>query len=142
MNRAYTHQVHTIQDLNTWDLDISPYVYLFSPLLLFFILSHSRPLFPQCITQWADLQPIHSIDGASYGNPYQPPAHKGELPTAEVEGGIVYTGSCHCGDVTVAVNSKPLDETYDEKVAVCNCSICERVSRPPSSPPLQAQASP
>jgi hypothetical protein len=59
---------------------------------------------------------------------YEPPAHKGDLPEAEVEGGKVHTGSCHCGKVTVAVKSKPIDETFGDLVNTCNCSICERVS--------------
>jgi hypothetical protein len=62
------------------------------------------------------------------GEPYQPPTHKGELPAGDLEGGRVYTGSCHCGNVTLAVKTKPLDETYEGSVAMCNCSICERVS--------------
>lgn len=76
------------------------------------------------------------FDGASKGEPHQAPAHKGELPAVQVEGGVTYTGSCHCGKLTVAVNTKPIDETYEMSVFVCNCSICERVSPPslPSSP--------
>lgn len=65
-------------------------------------------------------------DGAALGDPFQPPVHKGELPKAEGEE-VVYTGSCHCGAVTVATTSKPLDETF-EKTIECNCSSCERVS--------------
>ncbi|KAI9147794.1 glutathione-dependent formaldehyde-activating enzyme [Paramyrothecium foliicola] len=64
-------------------------------------------------------------DGAAIGSPYEPPAHKGPLPETR-EGEKVYTGSCHCGALTVAVASKPLDETYPERVSQCNCSLCER----------------
>ncbi|KAF9881821.1 glutathione-dependent formaldehyde-activating enzyme [Colletotrichum karsti] len=66
------------------------------------------------------------FDGSSFGDKYTPPAHKGPSPTADIEGGKLYTGSCHCGDVTVAVMSKPLDETFEEWIVDCNCSICER----------------
>ncbi|KAL0944377.1 glutathione-dependent formaldehyde-activating enzyme [Colletotrichum truncatum] len=70
-----------------------------------------------------------TFDGASYGDKYSPPVHKGPSPTADIEGGRVYTGSCHCGDLTVAVISKPIDETYEDMIIECNCSICSRVSR-------------
>ncbi|OHW91626.1 glutathione-dependent formaldehyde-activating enzyme [Colletotrichum incanum] len=66
------------------------------------------------------------FDGAGWGSKYEPPAHKGPNPTAEVEGGKLYTGSCHCGAVTVAVISKLIDETYEDTIIECNCSICER----------------
>lgn len=41
-------------------------------------------------------------------------------------------GSCHCGAVTIALKSKPL-ETLDiskdeERIIDCNCSICVRVT--------------
>ncbi|RFU80578.1 glutathione-dependent formaldehyde-activating enzyme [Trichoderma arundinaceum] len=66
-------------------------------------------------------------DGVSRGEPYQPPAHKGELPKVG-EGEALYKGSCHCGAVTIAAATKPLDETY-AGVIECNCSICERVNK-------------
>ncbi|GKT48667.1 centromere protein V [Colletotrichum spaethianum] len=71
------------------------------------------------------------FNGASYGAQYEPPAHRGPRPTAKIEGGKLYNGSCHCGAVTVAVISKPIDETYEDTIIDCNCSICERVSRYP-----------
>lgn len=48
---------------------------------------------------------------------------------AEVEGGKLYTGSCHCGKLTVAVHNKPLEDDKDSGMVQCNCSICERVSQ-------------
>jgi len=57
-----------------------------------------------------------------------PPEHEGPLP-AVIHGHELYTGSCHCGAVTLAFMSKPLDETFGDLTAECNCSICERVSR-------------
>ncbi|RYP78600.1 hypothetical protein DL769_003161 [Monosporascus sp. CRB-8-3] len=50
-------------------------------------------------------------DGASLPPAYEPPAYTGPEPKAEVEGGKLYTGSCHCGAVRVAVKTKPLDKT-------------------------------
>ncbi|KXX83230.1 Centromere protein V [Madurella mycetomatis] len=64
-------------------------------------------------------------DGASIGEPYVHPEHKGPLPTA-IDGHKLYTGSCHCGAVTLALMSKPLDETFDGDIIECNCSICVR----------------
>ncbi|OHE90728.1 glutathione-dependent formaldehyde-activating enzyme [Colletotrichum orchidophilum] len=67
-----------------------------------------------------------TYDGLSYGAKYESHAHKGPEPTAKVEVGKLYTGSCHCGALTVAVVSKPIDETYEDRIIECNCSICER----------------
>ncbi|KDN65131.1 putative glutathione-dependent formaldehyde-activating enzyme [Colletotrichum sublineola] len=69
---------------------------------------------------------LSSVNGASWGSKYEVPAHKGPNPTAEIEGGKLYTGGCHCGAVTVAVMSKPIDETYEDSIIECNCSICVR----------------
>ncbi|KAK4239026.1 centromere protein V [Achaetomium macrosporum] len=68
---------------------------------------------------------IQQYDGAALGDKYEHPQHKGPLPAA-FEGHKLYTGSCHCGAVTVAFQSKPLDETFDEPIVDCNCSICSR----------------
>lgn len=67
------------------------------------------------------------IDGASLGEEYRPPAHKGSLPAATFSGSTTFTGSCHCGALTVAVTSKPLENNPDVRLVECNCSICERV---------------
>jgi len=37
----------------------------------------------------------------------------------------LYTGNCHCGDVSIAVKTKPIPEI---EVKQDNCSICSRVS--------------
>ncbi|KAM4057893.1 glutathione-dependent formaldehyde-activating enzyme [Hirsutella rhossiliensis] len=65
------------------------------------------------------------FDGAAMGNKYVPHEYKGSLPAA-VAGKQLYTGSCHCGKVRVALMSKPLDDSYDDRIVECNCSICER----------------
>ncbi|KAL6870552.1 Mss4-like protein [Trichoderma novae-zelandiae] len=78
----------------------------------------------QNLVTW-DLEKV-PYDGASLGDPFQPPVHKGALPEP-VADELVYTGSCHCGAVTIATTSKPLDETY-EGALECNCSSCERTA--------------
>ncbi|KAL7898064.1 Mss4-like protein [Trichoderma sp. SZMC 28014] len=55
---------------------------------------------------------------------YSPPAHKGHIPSS-IEGGQLYTGSCHCGALTIAVSCKPL-ESGVERIAECGCDICRR----------------
>ncbi|POR35307.1 Glutathione-dependent formaldehyde-activating enzyme [Tolypocladium paradoxum] len=64
-------------------------------------------------------------DGAALGDEYVPPEHKGPLPAA-IDGHELYTGSCHCGAVTLAFMSKKLDETFTDLTCECNCSICGR----------------
>ncbi|KAI1769514.1 glutathione-dependent formaldehyde-activating enzyme [Hypoxylon sp. FL1150] len=64
------------------------------------------------------------INGQSFGTPYKPPKYTGPEPKA-VEGGKLYSGSCHCGAVKVAINTKPLEEPT-QKFKECNCSICTR----------------
>ncbi|PWI72180.1 mitochondrial carnitine/acylcarnitine carrier protein [Purpureocillium lilacinum] len=65
------------------------------------------------------------FNGAALGEAYVPPDYKGSTP-AEIEGHQLYTGTCHCGQVGVALMSKPLDATFDELMVECNCSVCER----------------
>ncbi|PTB69212.1 hypothetical protein BBK36DRAFT_1112129 [Trichoderma citrinoviride] len=79
----------------------------------------------QNLVTW-DLERV-PYDGASRGEPYKPPVHKGALPTPDADDERVYTGSCHCGAVTVATASKPLDETFEGAIE-CNCSSCERTA--------------
>lgn len=67
------------------------------------------------------------FDGASIGDRYEPPVHRGLLPTRILRSGKLYTGSCHCGALTVAVVSTPLNESY-EHIVHCNCSVCHMVS--------------
>jgi hypothetical protein len=69
---------------------------------------------------------IERFDGQEHSLPnYDPPPFTGSLPEIEGEGLKVYTGSCHCGDVTLAVKTKPLREV---EIKEDNCSICQRVS--------------
>ncbi|KUI54895.1 Centromere protein V [Cytospora mali] len=71
------------------------------------------------------------FDGKSTPPSYNPPVYKGPEPSAEIENGKTYHGSCHCGAVTVAVKlEKPLEEwdisVHKERILECNCSICAR----------------
>jgi hypothetical protein len=65
---------------------------------------------------------------------WTPHPFKGPEPTAEIENAKIYTGSCHCGNVTMALKTKgPLNEGH-EYIQGCTCSICSRVR--PLLPPL------
>ncbi|KAI1467684.1 uncharacterized protein F4812DRAFT_430495 [Daldinia caldariorum] len=66
------------------------------------------------------------LDEEATPPPWTPPEFTGPEPPAEIEGARIYTGSCHCGAVTLAVKSKPIDGTYDGLVIECDCSICTR----------------
>ena len=50
----------------------------------------------------------------------------GVVPHSNIEGGKVYTGSCHCGAQRLAVDSKPLDNTDEDNFRVCTCSHCSK----------------
>ncbi|KAF9878115.1 glutathione-dependent formaldehyde-activating enzyme [Colletotrichum karsti] len=77
----------------------------------------------QGVDSWAlEKQPY---DGAALGDKYAPPDHQGPFPS-DIDGYKPITGSCHCGAVTVAFMSKPIDEKCDDDIAECNCSICMR----------------
>ncbi|KAH8912192.1 glutathione-dependent formaldehyde-activating enzyme [Coniochaeta sp. PMI_546] len=71
---------------------------------------------------------IKVFEGKDYGTPYTPPVYEGPEPTAEVEGAKLYTGSCHCGAVTACIKTKPLDTTFPDRIAECNCSNCQRAA--------------
>ncbi|KAI0888927.1 glutathione-dependent formaldehyde-activating enzyme [Annulohypoxylon maeteangense] len=66
------------------------------------------------------------LDGKSFRAPYELPKFTGPEPTAVIEGGRLYNGSCHCGAIKVALKSKPLDKSSSERILECNCSICNR----------------
>ncbi|OBT87617.1 hypothetical protein VE02_04109 [Pseudogymnoascus sp. 03VT05] len=81
-------------------------------------------------------------DGAANELAYKPQEFAGPLPTAGIENSTTYTGSCHCGNMAVAVKAKPLPSKgqtlpeirgpgspfaeHMEYVQECNCSICMR----------------
>ncbi|KAI1115358.1 glutathione-dependent formaldehyde-activating enzyme [Nemania sp. NC0429] len=66
-----------------------------------------------------------SFDGKALSPAYDAPKFTGPQPSRDVEGGQLYTGSCHCGAVTTALKSKPFDKDFKGLVE-CTCSICGR----------------
>ncbi|ORY63161.1 glutathione-dependent formaldehyde-activating enzyme [Pseudomassariella vexata] len=70
---------------------------------------------------------LRPIDGAAIPPTYEPPKFTGPEPSADIEGGKTYNGSCHCGVVKLALKTKPLDKDFDANIAECNCSICGRL---------------
>jgi hypothetical protein len=78
-------------------------------------------------------------DGATHKPFYAPPILRGPEPPAEIENSKLYTGSCHCGAVRMALKNRgPLiqeaapvaEEIGPEVIGECDCSICARVSQP------------
>ncbi|KAH7107469.1 Mss4-like protein [Auriculariales sp. MPI-PUGE-AT-0066] len=67
---------------------------------------------------------IGSYDGAALPPAYVPPKYTGP-EVVPGEGEKLYTGSCHCGALTLALRSKPLP---DVAVKECNCTICTKDS--------------
>lgn len=63
-------------------------------------------------------------DGAGWGSPYLVPKYPGPEPAVDIKNAKMYYGSCHCGAVTLALKSLPLDKDYPEQVVDCSCSIC------------------
>lgn len=82
-------------------------------------------------------------DSAGTEPAYKPQEFAGPLPTADVPNPRIFTGSCHCGNVSIAVKAKPLPSKgqtlpeirgpgspfseHAEYVQECSCSICMRV---------------
>lgn len=90
----------------------------------------------------------HSFDGKALEPFYEPRPFTGPDPTAEIEKSKIYTGGCHCGNVTMALKTKGPISGGHEDIQECNCSICMRVrTLPPISycrlkSPRTAQSSP
>jgi len=66
---------------------------------------------------------LERFPGEEIGPDYHPPEFKGKLPEYKGEGLKIYTGSCHCGAVTLALKTKPLPQC---EIKQDNCSICVR----------------
>lgn len=65
-------------------------------------------------------------DGNSKHPVYTPPPFPGPIPEGKQgEDRKIYTGSCYCGAVLLAVRTDPLPSV---EVKEDNCSICRRVS--------------
>ncbi|KAI1456347.1 Mss4-like protein [Annulohypoxylon moriforme] len=65
------------------------------------------------------------IDGLG-SSTWSPPGFTGSEPPADIENAKVYTGGCHCGAITLALKSKPINSTYKANLLECDCSICTR----------------
>ncbi|KAF7543463.1 hypothetical protein G7046_g9995 [Stylonectria norvegica] len=70
--------------------------------------------------------PVNNFPGKNTDPQYEVPEFKGQEPSSDADGETLYHGSCHCGAVTVAVQSPPLDENFQGNVVDCNCSSCQR----------------
>ncbi|KAI1419403.1 glutathione-dependent formaldehyde-activating enzyme [Xylaria sp. FL1777] len=75
-----------------------------------------------------------SFDGFSLPPAYEAPKFTGPQPAGDTEGLQLYTGSCHCGAVTVALKSQPLNKD-SQGLVECNCSICGRYGATWTYPP-------
>ncbi|KAK3347015.1 Mss4-like protein [Lasiosphaeria hispida] len=81
---------------------------------------------------------IGAFNGEALGSPYEPPKHIGPEPTADVENAKIYHGGCHCGAVTLALKSAPLDKNFPSRIVECLCSICVRNGYTWIYPPAEA----
>lgn len=71
---------------------------------------------------------LHSYDGSALEPAYQPPKSLGRTSKASGEQKQeIYEGNCHCGAVTLTVETTPLSETG---VCSCDCTICVKVGPP------------
>ncbi|KAG9242421.1 Mss4-like protein [Calycina marina] len=83
---------------------------------------------------------VDTFPGISLESSYIPPASFPSLAltSLDIEAGLVkYQGACHCGGVTYAVKTRPLEEI---KVMQCNCSLCSRNADLFIYPPASAVA--
>ncbi|TVY82520.1 Centromere protein V [Lachnellula suecica] len=70
--------------------------------------------------------PVKKFDGKSIEPYYQPTPFTGPDPTADIENSKTYTGGCHCGNVTMALNTQGPLPCGHEYIQECDCSICMR----------------
>ncbi|KAF2967896.1 hypothetical protein GQX73_g5722 [Xylaria multiplex] len=77
---------------------------------------------------------IKTFDGSALPPKYEVPKFTGPQPVGDSEDLQLYTGSCHCGAVTVGLKSKPLDKNFQGAME-CNCSICGRYGATWTYPP-------
>lgn len=70
---------------------------------------------------------VNKYNGAALEPSYEPFEFIGPEPEAHIQNHKLYTGSCHCGAVTLALKTKKLLSEEDEVIGECDCSICARV---------------
>jgi len=76
------------------------------------------------IDQWS--LEVNKYDGKALEPAFSPPKYTGPEPTASIENAKIYTGSCHCGAVTLALKTQGPLPSAPEHIQECNCSICMR----------------
>jgi hypothetical protein len=104
----------TLRDIDQFSLEVNKYGALFP---LFYPLRHSNSL-------------LYRYDGAALEPAYIPPKYTGPEPVATLENPKIYTGSCHCGAVTLELKTSGPLSSYKGLIQECNCSICMRVRIP------------
>ncbi|KAI0966865.1 glutathione-dependent formaldehyde-activating enzyme [Xylaria arbuscula] len=75
-----------------------------------------------------------AFDGKSLPPAYEAPKYTGPEPAGDAEGLQQYTGSCHCGAITVGLKSKPINK-QTKGLVECDCSICSRYGATWTYPP-------
>jgi len=68
------------------------------------------------------------MDGAALEPKYIPHPYDGPEPTAEFDNAKIYTGTCHCGAVGMAMKTAGPLSSSGQHIEECDCSICARVS--------------
>jgi len=71
--------------------------------------------------------PIKHSNDSALEPTYAPPGYTGPEPEADIACGKMYTGSCHCGAVTIALKTRGPLADEEEVIGECDCSICARV---------------
>ncbi|KAH9221425.1 Mss4-like protein [Leptodontidium sp. 2 PMI_412] len=69
---------------------------------------------------------ITKYDGHALEPQYTPHPYDGPEPTAQFENAKVYTGTCHCGAVGMAMKTAGPLATSGQHIEECECSICAR----------------
>ncbi|KAH7385017.1 Mss4-like protein [Cadophora sp. MPI-SDFR-AT-0126] len=70
---------------------------------------------------------ITKMDGAALEPQYIPHPYTGPEPTAKFENAKVYTGTCHCGAVGMAMKTAGPLPSSGQPIEECDCSICSRI---------------
>ncbi|CAM1511435.1 Fc.00g089480.m01.CDS01 [Cosmosporella sp. VM-42] len=69
---------------------------------------------------------VVKVNAGDANLPYEVPEFRGPEPKTDADPSKIYYGSCHCGAVTIAVKTHPMDDKYPGKISECSCSICQR----------------
>ncbi|KAL2060915.1 hypothetical protein VTL71DRAFT_8967 [Oculimacula yallundae] len=69
---------------------------------------------------------ITKYDGQAAEPKYAPHSYSGPEPTADIKDAKVYSGTCHCGAVGLAMKTAGPLPTAGQHIEECECSICAR----------------